>query len=157
MLIVSNNSIGSLHDLSIIIPSHQIDCLIEIDLSSNGIDHLGRGHVFYNQSHLRVLDLSHNKFRTLFAGVFRGLKRLEFLIMNNGHLKYIDEHGFDGLEMLKHLDLSSNQISSVYLELFQSISNLHVSLSIFFHFKCSFTWPFYAFMPFLLLSGFLAL
>lgn len=47
--------------------------------------------------------------------------------MTNGLLRYIDEHAFDGLENLRHLSLEGNQLSSVYLELFQSILNLHVS------------------------------
>lgn len=34
-----------------------------------------------NFTRLRHLDLSGNEFKTLFAGVFRGLKRLETLLM----------------------------------------------------------------------------
>ncbi|CAG2110596.1 unnamed protein product [Medioppia subpectinata] len=79
-----------------------------------------------NLTHLKLLDISHNKFRTLFADVFRGLKRLEVLDLSNGHIKYIDEHAFDGLEMLKELNIENNQLSSIYLELFQSILNLSV-------------------------------
>ena len=103
------------------------DRLQELYLSHNQINHLGRGHTFYNLTHLRLLDISHNKFRTLFADVFRGLKRLEVLDLSNGHIKYIDEHAFDGLEMLKELNIENNQLSSIYLELFQSILNLSVS------------------------------
>jgi Leucine-rich repeat (LRR) protein len=103
------------------------DHLQELYLSHNQINHLGRGQTFNNLTHLKVLDISHNKFRTLFADVFRGLKRLEVLDISNGHLKYIDEHAFDGLEMLKELDIENNQLSSIYLELFQSILNLSVS------------------------------
>ncbi len=73
------------------------------------------------------MDISHNSFRQLFAGVFRGLRRLECLVLSDGQLKYLDEHAFDGLEMLNELILNNNQLSSIYLELFQSISNIHVS------------------------------
>ncbi|CAG2114322.1 unnamed protein product, partial [Medioppia subpectinata] len=100
------------------------DRLQELYLSHNQINHLGRGQTFYNLTHLKLLDISHNKFRTLFADVFRGLKRLEVLDLSNGHIKYIDEHAFDGLEMLKELNIENNQLSSIYLELFQSILNL---------------------------------
>lgn len=50
------------------------------------------------------------------------------LDLSNGHIKYIDEHAFDGLDMLKELNIENNQLSSIYLELFQSILNLSVSL-----------------------------
>ena len=102
--------------------------LLLLDVSFNEIRHLGRGgHVFSNLTHLRHLILSGNHVKTLFAGVFRGLKRLEVLEMRDGELAYMDEHAFDGLENLRLLDLSCNQIASIYLELFQSIANLHVS------------------------------
>ncbi|XP_054163831.1 leucine-rich repeat neuronal protein 1-like [Oppia nitens] len=102
------------------------DRLQELYLSHNQINHLGRGQTFANLTHLKLLDISHNKFRTLFADVFRGLKRLEILDLSNGHIKYIDEHAFDGLDMLKELNIENNQLSSIYLELFQSILNLSV-------------------------------
>lgn len=106
------------------------DHLLELNLTDNGLNHLLRGHVFHNLSHLKILDLSRNNFRQLFAGIFHGLRRLQVLIVSSGQLKFLDEHTFDGLEMLNDLDLSNNQISSIYLELFQSISNLKVSLNI---------------------------
>ena len=104
-----------------------LDHLLELNLSRNRLNHTTRGHVFSNLSHLKVLDLSHNNLRQLFAGVFRGLRRLQQISISSCLLKYLDEHAFDGLEVLDHLDLSHNQISSIYLELFQSISNLKAS------------------------------
>lgn len=121
-LLLANNRLADLHDQ---LP--QLESLLHLDLSHNQLKQLGRGHIFMNFTHLRYLDLSGNEFKTLFAGVFRGLKRLEALIMREGSLKYIDEHAFDGLENLRTLDMEQNHISSVYLELFQSILNLHVS------------------------------
>ncbi|XP_054163769.1 leucine-rich repeat neuronal protein 1-like [Oppia nitens] len=117
---VINNSMDSL-PIDSFISLHELQVL---NLSYNGLNHIGRGHVFNNLSHLKVLDLSHNNLRHLFAGLFRGLRRLQVLIINDCGLRYLDEHTFDGLEMLSDLSLSYNQISSVYLELFQSISNL---------------------------------
>ncbi len=55
----------------------------------------------------------------MFAGVFRGLRRLECLVLSDGQLAPMAS---DGREML-----NNNQLSSIYLELFQSISNIHVS------------------------------
>lgn len=122
---LSHNQLNDLHNK---IPAAVSEHLLHLDVSFNEIRQLGRGHIFTNFTHLRHLDLSGNHLKTLFAGVFRGMKRLESLIMREGELKYIDEHAFDGLENLRHLDLESNQIASIYLELFQSILNLRVSL-----------------------------
>lgn len=127
---LSHNQLNDLHNK---IPTAVSEHLLHLDVSFNEIRQLGRtgagagGHIFTNFTHLRHLDLSGNHLKTLFAGVFRGMKRLETLIMRQGDLKYIDEHAFDGLENLRHLDLESNQIASIYLELFQSILNLRVS------------------------------
>ena len=109
--------------------NHHQDHLIELDLSNNSITTLGRSsaHPFLSLVHLRYLNLSSNGFKTLYSGIFRGLKRLERLDINSGQLKYIDEHAFDGLENLQQLNLKDNRISSIFLELFQSIINLHVS------------------------------
>ena len=122
---LSHNQLNDLHNK---VPAAVSEHLLHLDVSFNEIRQLGRGHIFTNFTHLRHLDLSGNHLKTLFAGVFRGMKRLESLIMREGELKYIDEHAFDGLENLRHLDLESNQIASIYLELFQSILNLRVSL-----------------------------
>ena len=122
--IFSHNQLQDLHNQ---IHGDSLQHLVSLDLSFNSIRELGRGHLFLNFTHLKHLDLSGNHFKTLFAGVFRGMKRLETLIMREGQLKYIDEHAFAGLDNLRHLDLESNLIASVYLELFQSIVNLHVS------------------------------
>ncbi|RWS17328.1 leucine-rich repeat neuronal protein 3-like protein [Dinothrombium tinctorium] len=120
VLILSHNNFNELQHIT------EMDRLLELDLSHNHLNQLGHGHIFLNFTHLRYIDLSANKFKSLFAGVFRGLKRLETLIMKNGQLRYINEHAFDGLENLRHLDIENNHIVSVYLELFQSILNLHV-------------------------------
>lgn len=128
MIDVSHNR---LQDLENKIPVRIADRIWQLDVSYNEIRDLGRNHVFSNLSHARHVILSGNHFKTLFAGVFRGMKRLESLVSRNGDLRYMDEHAFDGLENLRLLDLNSNDIASIYLELFQSILNLHVSHSVF--------------------------
>lgn len=124
VLDLSHNQLDDLHNK---LPVRFGDRIWQLDVSYNEIRQLGRSHVFANLTHVRHLILSGNHFKTLFAGVFRGMKRLESLVSRHGDLKYMDEHAFDGLENLRHLDLESNEIASIYLELFQSILNLHVS------------------------------
>ncbi|XP_013786310.2 leucine-rich repeat neuronal protein 1-like [Limulus polyphemus] len=98
--------------------------LLDLNLSTNQIKQLGRGSIFQNLTELRLLDLSNNKFRTLFNGVFRGLYKLETLIITNGHLKFIDEHVFDDMSNLKHLNLRENSIHSMPVEWFYDMMNL---------------------------------
>ncbi|XP_076357721.1 uncharacterized protein LOC143250700 [Tachypleus tridentatus] len=98
--------------------------LLELNLSTNEIKQMGRGSIFQNLTELRLLDLSNNKFRTLFNGVFRGLYKLETLVVTNGHLKFIDEHVFDGMSNLKHLNLRENSIHSLSVEWFYDMMNL---------------------------------
>lgn len=124
VIYLQGNQLDDLHEQ---LPVASVEHLYYLDLSGNQIKKLGRGQIFANFGHLRYLDLSRNAFRTLFSGVFRGLKRLEALIIMDGQLRYVDEYSFDGLENLRHLNLHGNYITSIYLELFQSILNLHVS------------------------------
>ncbi|XP_013777550.1 leucine-rich repeat neuronal protein 3-like [Limulus polyphemus] len=100
--------------------------LLELDLSINQIKQLGRVSIFQNLTELRLLDLSKNKFRTLFNGVFCSLHKLETLVIANGHLKFIDEHVFDDMSMLKHLNLKGNSIHSMPISWFYDLTNLEV-------------------------------
>ncbi|XP_013794898.1 leucine-rich repeat neuronal protein 3-like [Limulus polyphemus] len=100
--------------------------LLELDLSNNLIKQLGRGSIFQNVTELRFLDLSFNKFRTLFNKVFRGIHKLETLFITNGHLKFIDEHVFDDMNKLKRLNLKGNAIHSMPAEWFYDMINLEV-------------------------------
>uniref|UniRef100_T1K7F6 Ig-like domain-containing protein n=1 Tax=Tetranychus urticae TaxID=32264 RepID=T1K7F6_TETUR len=126
---LNGNRLNNLFYLSSFINPSNPDSLIELDLSHNSISSLGRSsyhHPFSTLTHLKYLNLSANGFKTLYPGVFRGLKRLERLEINSGSLMYLDEHAFDGLENLEQLYLQNNRIGSIFLELFQSIVNLHV-------------------------------
>lgn len=130
-LILSGNNLNEIISFE---PSH----LLILDLSYNQIKQIGRPtashhnapisyqqqHVFKDYTHLKILDLSGNDFKTLFGNTFKGLKRLETLIMQHGSLKYLDEHSLSGLESLKTLDVSGNKIASLYLELFQNTPNI---------------------------------
>ncbi|KFM78261.1 Leucine-rich repeat neuronal protein 1, partial [Stegodyphus mimosarum] len=98
--------------------------LLWLDLSHNQIKQLGRGLIFHNFTDLRVLNLSYNDFRTVFNGVFRGIHRLQFLIMTHVQIKFIEEHVFDGLSELRRLHLAHNQLNAIFPEWFKELPKL---------------------------------
>lgn len=120
-LILSNNRIKDLR-----YQFRHLNQLIHLNISNNSLSVLNRDDIFVNLIHLKELDLSNNRFKTLYSSVFRGLKRLESLYINNCGLKYIDEHSLFDLGNLKILHLSNNQIDQLFLEFFQYTPNLQV-------------------------------
>ncbi|CAL1293377.1 unnamed protein product [Larinioides sclopetarius] len=98
--------------------------LLHLDLSHNQLKQLGRGLIFHNFSRLEVLDLSHNDFRTVFNGVFRGIHRLHTLLMMHVQIKFIEEHVFDGLTNLRKLHLSHNHLNAIFPEWFRELPQL---------------------------------
>ncbi|GFT92541.1 leucine-rich repeat neuronal protein 1 [Nephila pilipes] len=101
-----------------------LSSLLTLDLSRNQLKQLGRGLIFHNFSRLQSLDLSHNDFRTVFNGVFRGIHQLHTLLMTHGQIKFIEEHVFDGLTQLRRLHLSHNQLNAIFPEWFRELSQL---------------------------------
>ncbi|XP_076334736.1 leucine-rich repeat neuronal protein 1-like [Tachypleus tridentatus] len=120
-LLVSENQITNFDNKMPFLPR-----LLELNLSNNQIKQLGRISIFQNLTELRLLDLSKNKFRSLFNGVFCSLHKLETLIIADGHLKFIDKHVFDDMKMLKHLNLKGNSIHSMSISWFYDLKNLEV-------------------------------
>lgn len=133
-LLLNENQLTDLHNQ---IPS--LRSLVELDLSRNHIKQLGRGIIFHNISRLKFLDLSHNEFKTLFNGVFRGVVHLETLLMNNVQIKFIEERVFDGMRQLRKLTVDRNHLPSIYPEWFQDLLALEsLSLS---HNHISYVYP----------------
>lgn len=100
--------------------------LVYLDLSKNKIQNLGRGIIFKRLKKLKILNLSENNFKVLFAKVFAGLTSLEELTICNTKLGYIDEFAFERLYRLTHLYLRSNQLVYVFQEWFQDMDRLQV-------------------------------
>ncbi|KAH8020624.1 hypothetical protein MRX96_018248 [Rhipicephalus microplus] len=129
-LLLNSNQLTDLHNQ---IPT--LRSLVELDLSRNHIKQLGRGIIFHNISRLKFLDLSHNEFKTLFNGVFRGIVHLDTLLMNSVQIKFIEERVFDGMRLLRVLTVDRNHLPSIYPEWFQdmlaleslSLSHNHIS------------------------------
>ncbi|XP_064476146.1 leucine-rich repeat neuronal protein 1-like [Ornithodoros turicata] len=133
-LLLNSNELIDLHNQ---IPS--LRNLVELDLSRNHIKQLGRGIIFHNITRLRYLDLSRNEFKTLFNGVFRGVIRLETLLMNGVQIKFIEEHVFDSMHHLRVLAVDHNHLPSIYPEWFQDLISLEsLSLS---HNQISYVYP----------------
>lgn len=66
---------------------------------------------------VKVLDLSFNNFTSLPRNSYTNV-HLEKLLLNNNHLRFMDDETFKGLENeLKHLDISNNQLTSLPLAL----------------------------------------
>ncbi|XP_077541834.1 leucine-rich repeat neuronal protein 1-like [Haemaphysalis longicornis] len=133
-LLLNSNHLTDLHNQ---IPT--LRNLVELDLSRNHIKQLGRGIIFHNISRLKYLDLSHNEFKTLFNGVFRGVVHLETLLMNSVQIKFIEERVFDGMRQLRVLTVDRNHLPSIYPEWFQDLLALEsLSLS---HNHISYVYP----------------
>ncbi|GFQ68031.1 leucine-rich repeat neuronal protein 1 [Trichonephila clavata] len=118
-LLLNSNNLTDLYGQLPPLPS-----LVQLDLSRNQLKQLGRGLIFHNFSRLQSLDLSHNDFRTVFNGVFRGINQLHTLLMTHGQIKFIEEHVFDGLTQLRKLHLSHNQLNAIFPEWFRELLQL---------------------------------
>ena len=55
--------------------------------------------------HIRELDLSFNKLRTIKSGAFRGCLTLKTLKMRSAGVQFIEAHGLDDFVALVELDL----------------------------------------------------
>lgn len=77
--------------------------------------------VLDSMSHLKHLDLSHNKLRMIKEGTFRGdLNELTSLLLNNNKLTTIQQpRELDRLRNLGQLDLSNNRLEIIFTELYR--------------------------------------
>lgn len=71
-----------------------------------------------------VLDLRFNSIRELPSLIFKDLKNLHTLLLNNNHISRIHKEAFNGLESLKFLYLFKNEIRHLGREAFQGLHNL---------------------------------
>ena len=61
--------------------------------------------LFSGFHHIRELDLSFNKLRTIKSGAFRGCLPLKTLKMRSAGVQFIEAHGLDDFVALVELDL----------------------------------------------------
>ncbi|XP_044118085.1 peroxidasin homolog isoform X2 [Neovison vison] len=71
-----------------------------------------------------ILDLRFNRIREIQPGVFRKLRNLNTLLLNNNQIKSIPSGAFQDLENLKYLYLHFNQIETLDPESFQHLPKL---------------------------------
>ncbi|XP_070796250.1 peroxidasin-like [Pituophis catenifer annectens] len=74
--------------------------------------------------HTNVLDLRFNRIKSIQPGVFRNLKNLDTLLLNNNLLKHIARNSFEGLKKLKYLYLYKNEIQSIQSQAFEGLHSL---------------------------------
>lgn len=77
---------------------------------------------------IRDIDFTGNNFRHLFADEFREakLENIHKLKLQNCSIENIDKNAFEGLQILIELDLSYNQISTLYKTTFRDNNKLRV-------------------------------
>jgi Leucine-rich repeat (LRR) protein len=90
----------------------------EADLSQNKLRNLTIVPRFFNEKHLRVLNLSGNKLNKMKRKCFRHLTSLQILCLSNCSLKRIKAKQFVNLTNLLYLDLSVNRIKQIEQEAF---------------------------------------
>ncbi|XP_068090751.1 leucine-rich repeat-containing protein 19 [Hyperolius riggenbachi] len=86
--------------------------VLKLNLSNSdiGLDQLKALKRFSN---LTELDLSHSNISSLDNGIFPKLFKLEVLLVKNNSITFVEAKSFDGLESLRFLDLSFNQITQL--------------------------------------------
>ncbi|KAM6457875.1 peroxidasin homolog isoform 1-T2 [Liasis olivaceus] len=71
-----------------------------------------------------ILDLRFNRIKHIKPGVFRNLKNLDTLLLNNNLLKHVAQNSFEGLKKLKYLYLYKNEIQSIQPQAFEGLHSL---------------------------------
>uniref|UniRef100_A0A1I7YVN9 LRRNT domain-containing protein n=1 Tax=Steinernema glaseri TaxID=37863 RepID=A0A1I7YVN9_9BILA len=100
--------------------------LVELDLSSNSIDYIGKD-AFKGMDHLAILRLSHNNIKKLHRNTFHddlGFK-LHRLFLDYNDIENLPENAFEGLKELKMLVLDGNVFTQkLNKKMFAGLSNL---------------------------------
>lgn len=73
---------------------------------------------------LIYIDLSCNKIDVIPGGIFRSLRSLKTLILNQNEIRSLDKTAFSSLRDLKYLYLSNNMISEIPVDLFGNLGKL---------------------------------
>jgi len=60
--------------------------------------------------------------------MFTGLMSLSRLVLTANHIKSVSRHAFEGLDKLRHLDLTGNDIVSLQDDTLTRLSHLHTVL-----------------------------
>ncbi|ESN93121.1 hypothetical protein HELRODRAFT_89299 [Helobdella robusta] len=71
-----------------------------------------------------LLDLRFNHIEEILPGVFKNLKKLKTLLLNNNKISHLDDNTFEGLTELENLQLQKNEIFEISPMAFKSLKNL---------------------------------
>merc|ERR1719458_499955 len=113
------------------IPSLRSNTLNTLNISSNRLSELQTGPLSSLTS-LAELDLSNNALVKLPSSAFRGSRALRRLNLDSNQLSFIQRQSFQGLQRLHRLSLSNNDLSSRWLQhdVFSHLHSLkHLQLS----------------------------
>lgn len=109
---VDNNTFKNLHSLR------------ELNLSNNKFNNISLN--FMTDSHLNVLNFSHNNLSVLSEDTFKNLKNLHTLDMSFNQLGYLNGSIFGNLENLEILNISYNKLKVLDYKVLEPLENLHV-------------------------------
>lgn len=100
-----------------------LSTLHHLDLSQNLLESVP-GYIFQEVDRLKVLDLQHNRIRTLTQNSFYGLLNIEKVVLRNNNLTIVNGSAFKGLKNVKTLELSENIGLKLSDDLFRELENL---------------------------------
>ncbi|CAB3405041.1 unnamed protein product [Caenorhabditis bovis] len=106
---VSKNRIKSLKKSNIEL--EEVTSVRKLNLAGNRIANLSDVHLFEHMPHLTYVDISFNRIRFFSPSVFEKLKSLESLFLQNNQLKHFPS--LFRLEKLRHLMLDNNHLRKV--------------------------------------------
>ncbi|XP_040343781.1 putative oxidoreductase PXDNL [Herpailurus yagouaroundi] len=86
--------------------------------------HLMLDHIPQVPQQTTVLDLRFNRIREIPGSVFKKLKNLNTLLLNNNQIRQISRNAFEGLENLRYLYLYKNEIHALDKQTFKGLRSL---------------------------------
>lgn len=99
--------------------------LLILDLSANQLSSEWiNSATFKGLYRLTTLDLSANKLTKIEPAIFKDLKNIETIKLNDNHLRHVEDKTFMGLTKLHSLTLSSNRLLSVRPNVFSGLQGL---------------------------------
>uniref|UniRef100_T1E1Q6 Putative kek1 protein n=1 Tax=Cupiennius salei TaxID=6928 RepID=T1E1Q6_CUPSA len=101
----------------------QLSNLVELDLSRNKLQKIP-SNALHLCPNLRRLQLAHNPITVIESGVLSPLSNLNYLGLGNCEIKHLQPGALNGVEGLEVIELDGNQLTTLSIDVFQSVRNL---------------------------------